>query len=310
MSYKSFYSTKVNVMARITRIIGGVLLIIQCASCGSTSNAPARTLASSPSPRATAPFSQTRSLDIPGLLHISEHPTPAICPAYHEVLATDRLTYDSVELQQLRDFYFSIPTPPMPDMLTIAYVNLADSVPSWGPFTAQKCEIALSMTNVGQKAIQVTQIGMKLIAAPQAINHHYRLINACVFTPPGRECFAGGEGVNPYLYYCALGPARANTVFQGQLEGAQPVLKPGDTVEMSLLLSPKDASGYLEYSLIPELLLSTSNTKEQVYDLPQLNITVPFSGADHFSCYNLHGNTFVPIPPSPVSPPWETVACA
>jgi hypothetical protein len=163
----------------------------------------------------------------------------------------------------------------------------------------------MAITNRGQVPVQITQIRMKLTTNSQPNNHYYHLVNACFFyRSNGEECEGRGEGQGYQLYTYSFRSAHKDAVFQGEASNSQPVLQPKDSLLVKLVFQPKDTSSYLTYSIMPEFVLNTPNTQAQVFDLPQLTGTVSFAGVDHFFCYQLRGNTFIPLAPSvPINSP-------
>ncbi len=276
----------VRIMVRTFAII---FFLILCTGCSNnSSNSVANTVTA-----IRYPQKSDGSFDIPGLLHIaSSIKDPVTCG--HIVLATDRLTYDSGELQQMIDYFTHYsPRPPLPSTLTLAQARFMDAA----SYSDTDCQSILEITNIAQEPIQITQIGVKLTTDSQPNKDYYRLIDSCTFASviPNIPCGRGG-GTEPDDYIYRLGPARKATVFRDvdpEINHTV-LLQPGDTSINLLAFIPKDTSGYLRYTLIPELVLSTSTVASQVFDLVQLTTTISFVSPDHFSHYQLQGNTFVP----------------
>jgi uncharacterized lipoprotein YajG len=202
------------------------------------------------------------------------------------VLATDRLTYDANELQQISEYVNSVdhPTTPVPD--TLRWVL--------GGYTSDiyACGISLGLTNTSQNSIQISNAGVQLAGDTQQNNYHYRLIDICTITP---YCRSGGGPSNCSQYFATikLGTGPINTVFSAIPVGisscGELTLHPGD--EKTLYVYIYSAQNLI-YSVVPQLVLTT-DTGPNTLNLTKLTSTLAFANDSQFTCYALHGDTFV-----------------
>src|SRR5258708_4364611 len=145
------------------------------------SNTPASRDTSTPSYTATAsvntsntsfpPANSVGDFDLPQLLHISPglFCSPggiALNISNTLVLSTDRLTYDSNEIQQMKA------------SLTSTSSHLPPTL-QWVSGSLGQCEEVLAITNIATTTIQISQINMRLMVDAQPNRFHYHLINTC-----------------------------------------------------------------------------------------------------------------------------------
>jgi len=249
-----------------------------------------------PSAQSSSPpplnIGKTIVFDLAGLLHIEFNPITC-SPEGHTnvvVLASNRLEYDSGEIQQMNTYLGQI-SPPAPPATLIETSGAFVGEPT---ASAQAgCSVNLQVTNIGNSAIQITGVDVRLQSDAQLNQYQYRLIdlcsvnrNVCSIRPPHHL------GVT-FPYYFNLSMAKANTVFSGQLQGNQPLLDPGQVAFIRLYFS---SSENLIYSVAPEITVSLVN-QQTTYTLSQLTSTLAFANPGQFSCYQLqsNGNTFAQI---------------
>lgn len=225
---------------------------------------------------------------------------------YFIVLATNRLTYDSNEIQQMKD-YLGGQSSKAPSTLqlvlggpiggTLPYNSGGDTVGH-----IDDCSISLEITNTGQNTIQIASSSVQIMKSTQKNSYQYRLIDSCTLVPlpgapVGSPCIFSGGGPGPCLHYSAiikLGSAAANTLFFGTPKGGDSscnelTLNPKDTKELDIYLySPQN----LIYSVMPQLTLSTSSG-QNILSLPELTSTLAFAYDNQFDCYGLQGDMFV-----------------
>ncbi len=109
------------------------------------------------------------------------------------VLATNRLTYDSSELQQMSDNVKSVNPNQTPMPATLRWVL-------GGPIDRSRkvivnghldgyvddCSLELDLTNTGQSLIQIAGVGVQLTGSTHQNDYQYRLIDVC--TLPNLHC--------------------------------------------------------------------------------------------------------------------------
>jgi len=226
------------------------------------------------------------------------------------VLASDRLNYDSAEIEQMTKYvtaYFtSSPRPALPS--TLSYVMGGAKL--WADFIGWiGCFEEITLTNVGKDAIQIHSMNVRLTAAPQPNNkEQYRLIDVCSLLPSSiteKGCPGGRGGGQASYYYYQLSPVSAGHVFSPQealIDATAPsntmpnnlksLLEPSD-IEVIDLLFDSSPSTFI-YSIMPQLIVDTSNG-QQTINMPQLSGNLYFADNSQFSCYTLKGNTFVKV---------------
>ncbi len=313
-----------------------LLLLVVLTSCG-TQNQPTTSLNSTPtsnsSSSTTSNLSDKLSLNNTGIsidkanLHIDvaagvecpmdvlttgrpDNPGLPVSPRIignNLVLATNRLSYDSNELQQMRNYLKSIffsqsgPTQ-MPD--TLRWVLGGPTGTSRAVIYADgkldgyidDCGFKLELTNIGQNAIQIQSVGVQLMGGTQQNNYQYRLIDICGGNVLIIACGFGGGGSVCSEYYATikLGVGSTNAVFSAMPVAGDPscgelTLNPRESKELYVYLySPHN----LIYLVRPQLTLDTSNGSNTL-PLTELTSRLAFANDNQFRCYALQGDTFV-----------------
>jgi hypothetical protein len=215
------------------------------------------------------------------------------------VFATTRLTYDSGEIKQMAaylDAYWNHKKyiPPVPPTLTLVQ----------GSQYAGNCSLDLQITNVGETAVQIPRVDIRITKPPHQNTYQYHLIDACKLI----ECGESGAGVNPCSGYQAnikLGKAASkDTVFTGEVTSfpggtnqdgipcGPLTLTQGESTELFYYL--KLSHDNLIYSAIPELTLETSSGSYML-QLSRLAGTLVYTDESEFTCYTLdrQSQTFV-----------------
>jgi hypothetical protein len=238
------------------------------------------------------------------------------------VLASNRTTYSQDEIAQI-DAYVSnnfgawnflsgkaVPPP------TLRWVlgGAMDPIPgtyesSAAEFYPLLCRAELSLTNTGNTAIQIPQVGVRLEERPQQNSYHYRLIDACTVIPQSQIDQFGctpSQGGNPgcaeYTASIQLGLGEKNDVFSAvpSAPGCG-ALTIAPAAQIYLIFDFSLASNIprnLIYSITPVLTVDTAQGGQTI-SLSQLVSTLAFANINQFSCYGLLGTTFV-LEPSPV----------
>jgi hypothetical protein len=217
------------------------------------------------------------------------------------VLATDRLTYNANELQQMRDYVESAgsPTPnPMPDTLHWVLGGPTDTghvvyIDGLAGGYIDNCGVELGLTNTSQNAIQIANVGVQLAGDTQQNNYHYRLIDMCTITPYCRS--GGGPGdCSQYSATIKLDTGPINAVFSAIPAGS-------DSSCGELTLNPKEektlsvyiySAQNLIYSVVPQLVLTTGSGPNTL-TLTDLTSTLAFANGSQYTCYALRGDIFV-----------------
>ncbi len=306
----------------IGRILAGIALLAWLAGCGKSIITPRPTITPSQSATVGAKSFPPPSLfssnpggafNLVGLLHIDTSLPPASrgfirCAINYDedtniVLATNRLTYDTGEIQQMAavfafDSLSGQQPPPFPNTLQRVLGDLPGAyIPNWGTYdkgyvsSSGGCTGAWSLTNIGQQPIQITP-GIRYVTDSQPNNYRYRLIDACSLLSGNCGHKAGGSpSTNTYTFL--LKPGSKNTRVQEQVM-SQLSLYPGETTDVELFFLPANSSSYQTYSFTPEFTINTVN-EQTTFSLPQLTSTVSFITPSKLSCYQLHGNAFVSL---------------
>ncbi len=309
--------------AVVGRILCVILLTVLVVGCGNGSNGNPRGGATPTSPAVgahneptTAPiYPSGAGFDVGELLHIES--TSLNCALYpttfssHKsfaskalVLGTDRLTYDTGEIQEITSYAFD-PHSPLPNTIRLVPGVVSEGEKAQHQFKQEGpspgnsgCKGSLEITNIGKTTIQISQIGIQLSATPKPNTYHYRLIEIC--TLPNAPSVCPGLGARPldYTFAFQLKMSSAGTVFQGQMysNGTRinigPTLDPGRTAEVYTSFDSSGVPDNLIYSVIPELTLDISGEQRTVL-LSPLENTFAFAHQDQFSCYKWQSNTFV-----------------
>jgi len=235
-------------------------------------------------------------------------------PGYVTVLANNRLTYDSNEIQQMKD-YLGGRSSEMPSTLQLV---LGGPIGGTLPYHdggqtighIDDCSISFEITNTGQNTIQIASAGVQLLKSTHKNSYQYRLIDQCTLVPMpgmpvGSPCifFGGGPGTcDRYSAIVKLGSVAANTSFFGTPKGDDSscnelTLNPKDTKKLDIYFySPQN----LIYSVMPQLTLNTSSG-QNILSLPELTSTLAFAYDSQFVCYGLQGDAFVLENPSLVT---------
>ncbi|MFL5624075.1 MAG: hypothetical protein ACJ788_00585 [Ktedonobacteraceae bacterium] len=240
-------------------------------------------------------------------------------PKANLVLATDRLTYSSDELQQMRQYlmnnrypggYQGDPDPVPPPTLRWVTGAALQPIPGAEP-RGFLCGARLELTNTGNAPIQVPSIGVRLLKDPEQNKYQYRLIDNCTLvSPTSPDGCAPSQGNGPshcdtYFASIQLGSGKADSVFAATPNGHSyndqftPVpcgeLTLNPTASATLIIDftlASETSHNLIYSVVPELTLDISSGR-QILAVPQLTSILAFADVSHFSCYGLQGTTFV-----------------
>ncbi len=308
---------------RTIRILIAIPLVFLLVACGNRSsstsgvstsqNRTSPTISSSTSP-ATNP--ELKAIDF-NVANLHFHaPNPITCVNFPSlfytdssyfkkgnlVLATDRLTYDSGELQQMREYTHSV------------LAGHASSMPTtlrWASGTAignflhppeaedSGCIEQLEITNLGNNPAIIGSMSVQLTSITQNNLTHYRLIDSCTL---GALCFGGTAGGGPQIYYFLLKAKSPDTVVTPLSKEVSTnyqcctdvVLNPGDILPVVIFFASLDP---FAFSIVPDLILDTPNKAPQIIALPQLATTLYFANPNQFSCYGLNGDTFVPLKP-------------
>ena len=305
-----------------TKFYAILALLVLLTGCGNT---PAPPPAQTPS--ATPANSQQGTLLLPNtgaafdsssLLHVE---TSGIrCPiddwpAVENTLAlsTDRLTYDSGEIQEMATYVdgkltSQNPSPPLPNTLQLVLGSLYRGLGSWNILNGIGCTMQVEITNIGTTSFQISQVALRLTANPQQNNYHYRLIDICslplpaqdkqVFCPLGR----GGGGLAT-VYEFKLKTGSTGTVFQGQISSLPPTIDSGQSATVVFFIEPSDRLNRFIYSAIPEVTLDLSG-EERTIQLTQLQSRIAFVTLKQLVCYGLKGTTFVSLDLGPHPGTW------
>jgi hypothetical protein len=233
------------------------------------------------------------------------------------VLASARTTYSEDEIKQIsayvtpRSILHHSPASRAKVPSTLRWVSAGsiDLIPGTFDLIQQaSCGAALNLINTGNTPIQVPKVSVQMEARPLPNSYQYRLIDACSVIPKSQELDGtcgpqiGGGGGCAGIYFASiqLGLGEKNDVFSGvpNEPGCNTLtIAPAGQVQLVFQFSlttntPKN----LIYSILPILTVNMAQG-EQTLSLPQLESTLAFASASQFSCYQLHGTTFVLLQP-------------
>ena len=252
------------------------------------------------------------SVDIPNLLHIesvggfqcplgrnspvgTQQLTP---PSNFLVLATDRLSYNEDEIQQMRDYLHSM-YQNMASM-SISYLVSPPTTLSW-VMGGLDCRIEFQITNISPSStIQITSLGVQLTSTPQPNNYQYRTIDACTVLDP-----SDAQQVCPQLYSldtsCIynvginLNGGQANDVLTDTPTALDPLQQCNGTIDQNATITfaiSLHASISQIYYVMPVLTLVDSSGTSTSHTLTQWTDTLAFTNGNQITCYGLQGNTF------------------
>jgi hypothetical protein len=294
---------------KAARILVTIPLLFVLVACGNNSNSPSGATSSQEKNNSGVPSSQAlKPIDF-NIANMHVHSGIEINCAYGNyyptanlVLATDRLTYDSSELQQMQTYVVAINSGhPSSIPSTLKYAQGAGTMANNSPNNFRNgtgCYGAMELTNLGKDVIQIQSVNMRLTAVPQKTNsYQYRMIDLCsLIGNSNLPCGPSGAGATPpAVYPFQLKAASKGTTFTSQNAGqAGPnvVLNPNASYVLPVFFYFSSLDK-LTYSLTPELVLVSSNNVPQIVALPQLAATLYFADPNQFSCYTLRGDTFV-----------------
>lgn len=314
----------------VIRIIAVLLSLLILASCG-IQNQPVNFSSSKPTPSTTSilkgNLNQSLTLNQTGLsvnkagLHL-DVVDGVQCPldmpqsspdnlgrsvselggtANNLVLAANRLTYDSYELQQIKDYLGNINPTGMQVPNTLNWV-LGGPIGTGRPFQVDGspagyfvgCGFSMQITNTSQSIIQIANVGLKLNAAAQQNTYQYRLIDVCTVVPT--NCRFGGipGGCSFSVATIQISQGPANRVFSAAPIAANPscgelTLNPGEEKGLFVFIA---SSQNLIYSVTPQFVLISSEGQSTV-TLSEMTSTLVFANNSQFTCYGLQGDTFV-----------------
>ena len=311
----------------IAKVLIVLLLLVLLTGCGSQ-NQPANSSNSTPTPISSSPTSNPSDNLSPNIVGISidqanlhidasdgikcplgtatqgppDNPGPIISnqSGNNLVLATNRLTYDSNEIQQMQDYVNNIHSNSVQMPNTLRWVlggpidtNRILNINGSASGHIDDCGVHFQLTNTGQDLIQVASIGVQLTEGTQQNNYQYRLIDVCTLV----QCMVGGGGGSCSLWYATikLAAGSTNAVFSASPIGSDPscgelTLNPGQEEDLYVsFYSPQN----LIYSIVPQLTLDTSNGPNTL-TLTELTSTLAFANGSQFTCYGLQGDTFTP----------------
>ncbi len=238
-----------------------------------------------------APNKDNVALDVDGL-HIQES---SALHCLSLVLASNRLTYDQGEIQQMSQFlkYFGGFYSPGDNRLLPSTLRWEEGGSANIPGS---CSATFQITNTGNTTIQISRVGLRIKQTPLPNTYVYRLINVCSFLPSGPVCNGGNGGVpgpcGEYYVNLSLKNARLNDVI-----GDTPVASSNNscpeltlTPRMSTELEISVGGPSFIYSVLPEFSVITAQG-QQTLALPAFTSVVAFS--TQFPCYTLQDTSLV-----------------
>lgn len=240
------------------------------------------------------------------------------------VLTSDRLTYTQDEIAQMRSYtsgastaYQALttgatPPPTLRWVLGGSMEEIPGTLPSnlsidsslGTPDMKPSCGARLDLTNTGNSDIQISKVGVQVTESPQSNTYQYRLIDVCSFMSADQgQCtpaFGGQDQCDEYRVDIQLGAGKKHAVFSGLPVPSDPscgplTIAPDSTLFLIIQFSPTPEVQNNVIDRITPLITLNTGQGEQTYSLPRLASTLAFANASQFSCYQLHGSTFVLI---------------
>jgi hypothetical protein len=233
------------------------------------------------------------------------------------VLSTNRLTYDSGEIQRMSayvDAMLNGQSSPLPDTMQIVLGGHYGVIKDWHVENRFGCTMQMDMTNIGKTSFQVSHMALRLTADSQQNNYQYRLINICSLPLPAQDLQvcppSRGGGILPTIFEFKLKRGNADTLFQGQISRYSssplpPTLDQGQAARAVLYIQPSDTSSNLFYSIVPEITLDSAG-EERTIQLTQLKSKIALVTPSQLSCYGLQNSTgtFSPLGTEPHANTW------
>jgi len=321
MSSHFYFSSKVNITEILT-ISSLILLLIWCTGCSNvTPQNPA------PSTPTSSISSQSGNAEptvvtVPNLLQVRSSSEVGCSPddlgimPGALVLTTNRLQYDTGEIQQMVNYLEAVfhnnpQNQVPPNTLQLIPGSILQDVPAW---TMRKgnvgCSGTLEITNISQNPIQLSNIIVQLAADSQQNTYQYRLIDVCSLPsdvpkqPPTCPVWSQGTASEtPYDFH--LNAGKSGTVFQRQLRDQTDIgitIQPGDIFIAHLNFTSASKSGNFIYSVVPKLIVSVSG-EQRTIALTDLKSMLAFIDPHQLSCYQLqeNRNTFVALAQKTIS---------
>ncbi len=225
-----------------------------------------------------------------------------ITPPNLLVLATNRSTYDTGEIQQITKYVNLINQGnqvmnkmPLPSTLRRVLGGRIERDSTSHDLLG--CDVNYQITNTSNAAIQIPRVAVRLSQASRPNTFHYRLIDFCTMIQheEGSSCLSSGGGpalCSVHQAYISLTPGAAGATFGAAptAGGTCPALTIAPQASIDLYIT---FDGPAEvYSVVPEFTLITS-AGQNVVALPQLQSIIAFADTSQLACYGLQGNTFI-----------------
>jgi hypothetical protein len=314
-------------------LLVSILLVLSgCQVIGTSS--PSKPTAEKTSSRPTGvqliPDSSSVSFQIENLLHVYGSTgiscKPTIGFGKTVVLATDRLTYDQAEVNQISAFIDSqgyidkdvghIDGPSIPK--TLKYITGSASTNMFDRFgrtgegprgNYTSCGTILEVTNISKETLHIPQIHLRYLRNTEPNTQLYRLINICsigIRTQKMCPPQVGGPGYG-YGTVFTIGMGPTNTTYSSKVDlnnpmdagsaPSIPTLRPGDVALITIDFYVQTYESGLFGSAIPEMVV-TSPDKTQTVALTQFKMDIAIAASQNVSCYALKGNAFVQQDPA------------
>jgi len=300
--------SRIDVTGSIIRIVLGISLLVFLIGCGgSTGNKQSVKLSPTSKP-IIEPTSTQRAVmamvtsgkpfsvgfDVSGL-HIQTSATECSFSDFavsntgltrgNLVLNKDPSTYGSGELEQITNYVQASYPANLPP--TLNWIQGGNS-----------CRGDFQITNISKTTLQLLNLDMRLMTAPQPNNMQYHLIDVCPFEPPDSRLFCiGTAGAGQSEHYdFQFKNATTGSVFQPQRSFIETLLKPTDILYLDLSFTSTGTPDNFIYQVIPELILANSSPIEL------MNEQLFFADKSQFSCSTLQGNRLVSVKPAEYGP--------
>jgi hypothetical protein len=232
------------------------------------------------------------------------------------VLATNRITYDTGEIQAMNAYLKGIAIGTYSNSFGNVHVvgtSAGGERPADPPGSlalvdgGSDCGAQIELTNTSSSPIVITQIGAKLLAAPTVNTYQYRWVDCYSLVPEGAQGYGRGCTVfdgtgspqcDTYSASIDLKNGAVGTVFSATPSAMS--LPGGEDCPAQLTIEPHSSTmfldvdftgGNLKYPVAIQLKIRAAEG-EKTLTLSKSPTTLTFAGAAQFSCYTLEGTTF------------------
>lgn len=217
-------------------------------------------------------------------------------PSNFLVLKNDRLSYDSGEVQQMKDYVQKNLGDASRVPATLAWLPVVDGKSS-------SCLLSTSLENTGDSPLQLNGVHVRAIHSAAPNTGTYRLIELCslgavnaeICQPQQCKQQCGGRGAGGEEFICTVNILlhHEDTLFTDSKSDCTNSIyfNPHDILKVQIYFNAQDN---FTYNITPSFSIQTP--KGPLDYTIQKSVAVSFAQADQFTCYRLQDQTFTPIP--------------